>query len=334
MRRTAIVLFAIVIGLSVESSQASVESNYYGRVAARETGAYEMDGTVYFHVQFGIKPAADDSACRRRAMLAVRKFMVEWIVKRACGYETLPESIRKIDTFCTKYGSDIEIDAFNINVAGRGFTVESDGKYAYGLAVPLKELNREAEKGVPGRTENDIVSRWKKVCARELNGPSANAFLEDVGCGSIDSVPGDIAEKLSAECAFLEGWNQKSQIVAMLKTTKRLDYKPEDMWLEGLSLVADIKDGKMRLENSGMRLYAAISETPGSPILWCYLGEYLKSRRLYRISAVAYKNAICLSSNIGLYTTMKSIAPSLAKVYRSLGKDALADGFEMLSRGM
>ena len=334
MWRIVVAFSAILIGLSALSSPASVESNYYGRVAAHDTGAYEMDGTVYFHVLFGIGPAADDSACRRRAMLAVRKLIAEWIAKHASGYEELPEPVRKIDTLCAKYGVDTTTDDFNIHVSGRGFTVESDGKYAYGLAVPLSELIHEAKNGAPGRTENDIVSRWKKVCVRELTGPNADAFLADVGCGDLDSVSDDFSNNLAAECAFLDGWDLKSQIIAMLKTTKRIDAKPEDLWMEGLGLVADLRSGKVRIEDVGMRLYSALSETPGSPVLWCYLGEYLKGRCLYRIAAVAYKNAICLSSDIGLYAMLKSTSSSLAHVYRALRKDAQANGFELLSRGM
>ena len=334
MWRTTIVLSTLLIGLSAESSPASVESNYYRHVAVRETGAYEMDGTVYFHVVFNIKPADDDSACRRRAMLAVQRLMNEWVAKHAAGYETLPEVIRKIDVLCAKYGEDKSYDAADIHVSGQGFTVESDERYAYGLAVPLAELSREAKNGLPGRTERNIVARWKIVCARELNGARSSAFLADVGCGSLDSLPDDIAEKLSAECAFLDGWDAKSLVVALLKNTKRIDTEPEDLWMEGVSLVADLRDGKVRLEDSGTRLYGALLETPGSPVLWCYLGEYLKMRRLYRIAAVAYKNAICLSSDIGLYAMLKSTAASLAHVYRLLRKNELANGFEMLSRGM
>lgn len=334
MRRMVIVFSAMLICFSALSSPASVESNYYGLVSAYKTGAYEMDGTVFFHVLFDIGPADDDSACRRRAMLAVRKLMVEWIAKHASGYEELPEIVRKIDVLCNKYGVNKATDTFDIHVSGQGFAVESDGKYAYGLAVPLSELRCESEKGAPGTTENDIVSRWKKVCARELNGPKANAFLVDVGCGDVDLVPDDFSNKLAAECAFLDGWDLESKIVAMLKTTKRIDAKPEDLWMDGLSLVADLRSGKARIEDVGAKLYSALAETPCSPVLWCYLGEYLKSRCLYRIAAVAYKNAICLSSNIGLYAMLKSSSASLAHVYRALGKDAQANGFELLSRGM
>ena len=142
MRRMAIVFSAMLIGFSALSSPASVESNYYGRIAAHETGAYEIDGNVYFHTLFCIGPADDDSACRRRAMLAVRKLMIEWLAKHASGYEELPEIVRKIDALCSKYGVNATTDALDIHVSGRGFTVESDGKYAYGLAVPLSELIR------------------------------------------------------------------------------------------------------------------------------------------------------------------------------------------------
>lgn len=334
MWRSAIAISAILVGLSAESSTASVESNYYEQIASRETGAYELDGTVYFHVSFGIEPAVDDSACRRRAMLAVQRLINEWLAKHAAGYETLPETIRKIDAFCSKYGVDASAAISGVHLSGRGFTVEADDKYAYGLAVPLTELNREARNGLPGRTEIDIVERWRMVCARELSGPNAKAFLADIGCGNIDSVPDDISDKIPAECAFLDDWDKGSQIVTMLKSTGQIDVRPEDLWMEGLSLVADLREGKVQLEDSGTRLYAALSETPGSAILWCYLGEHLKTRRLYRIAAVAYKNAFCLSSGIGLHAILKSTSASLAQVYRALQKDMLADGFELLSIGM
>ena len=120
----------------------------------------------------------------------------------------------------------------------------------------------------------------------------------------------------------------------MLKTTERIDLQSEDLWMEGLSVISDLKERKVRLADSGKRLHEALQETPGSPVLWCYLGAYLKEKRLYRLSAVAYKNSFCLSSNIGLLPLLRSSSENLAHVYRVLHRDAQAEGFDLLSMGI
>ena len=313
---------------------ADVESFYHENIASRKTGVYEVDGMVYFHTSSVRVAGTDDSVCRRKALLDVRKMMFEWIAKHAPPYETLPESIRKIDSLCARYGGEAVAGAANIRVSGRGFTDEADEKYIYGLAVPVEQLLREAEKGTPGKTEGDIVARWKVICTRELNQPNAHQFLSKIGCGDVNTVPKGFAEKISAECAFLDGWDLSSQIVGMLKTTGRDNQEPEDLWMEGLSLIADLKDGKVKLADSGLRLHGALLETPGSPILWCYLGNYLKDRRLYRLSAIAYKNAFCLSANIGILPLLKSSVGNLAHIYRALHCDAKAEGFDLLAIGI
>ena len=104
--------------------------------------------------------------------------------------------------------------------------------------------------------------------------------------------------------------------------------------MEGLSLIAGLKDGKIKLADAGVGLQGALLETPGSPVLWCYLGEYLKDRRLYRLSAVAYKNAFCLSANIGILPLLKSSVGNLAHVYRILRCDTRAEGFDLLALGI
>ena len=313
---------------------ASVETVYYESVAGRTTGTYELNGTVYFQTLSVRSPSDDDSACRRRAMLTVRKLMVEWVAKHAPSYATLPETIKKIDKLCAVYGSDVGVDSFNVQVSGQGFTAETDNAYAYGFAVPLSELLREADKGAPGKTEADIVARWRQVCKIELSKASTHDFLAKVGCGDLRSVPTEFAEKIPAECAFLDGWDQSSRIVGMLKTTGRIDLPAEDLWMEGLNLISDLKERKVRLADSGKRLHEALQETPGSSVLWCYFGAYLKEKRLYRLSAVAYKNAYCLSTNIGLFPLLRSSSGNLAHVYRALHCDVQAGGFVLLSIGL
>ena len=311
----------------------SVESFYHENIASRQTGVYEQDGTVYFHSLSVRASSDDDSTCRRKALLAVQKMMVDWVVRHAPPFDSMPKSIQKIDKICTRYGTDFTTEPFKLHVSGRGFTVESEGTYAYGFAVPLNELLREARKGVPGKTEKEILARWRAVCARELKGRQVGEFLSLVGCGNLCSVPQEFGEKLPAEWAFLDGWDGTSRIAALMKTTGRIDPNPEDLWLEGLNLISDLKDGKLLLGNSGSRLQAALLETPGSPVLWCYLGQYLKGLRLYRLSAVAYKNAFCLSSDIGLYPLLKDSSENLAYIYRMLHRDSEADAFELLSIG-
>ena len=291
MQRIVTKLFPVVcVLLSSLGMSASVETVYHESIAGRTTGTYELNGTVYFQTLSVRGPSDDDSACRRRAMLAVRKMMVEWIAKHAPSYETLPETIKKIDALCSVYGSDITADSFNLHVSGQGFTAETDKTYAYGFAAPLDELRREANKGAPGKTEADIVARWRRVCEIELGKASAHDFLVKVGCG--------------------------------------------DLWMEGLNLISDLKERKVRLADSGKRLHEALQETPGAPVLWCYLGAYLKEKRLYRLSAVAYKNAFCLSANIGLLPLLRSSSGNLAHVYRVLHCDAPAGGFDLLSTGL
>lgn len=335
MKRAVIPFASIVcamlptVGLPVD-----VESFYHESIAGRKTGVYEQDGTVYFHTSSVLVPGTDDHAQRRAALLAVRKLMFDWMAGHSASYEALPEKVRRIDSLCEEFGGGASSNSVELRVSGRGFSDESDGKYAYCLAVPLDQLLREAKKGVPGKTERDIMTRWKEVCARELSREDGRAFLAKVGCGDLNVVPRAFADKLSAECAFLDGWEASSPIVAMLKTTERIDKKPEDLWMGGLELISDLKDGKLRLADSGSRLHAALLETPGSPILWCYLGEYLKGRRLYRLSAVAYKNAFCLSGNVSVLALLKSSSGNLAHIYRMLHCDAEADGFEMISMGV
>ena len=335
MKRIASKLFPVVcVLLSSLGMSASVETVYHESIAGRTTGTYELNGTVYFQTLSVRGPSDDDSACRRRAMLAVRKMMVEWIAKHAPSYETLPETIKKIDALCSVYGSDITADSFSLHVSGQGFTAETDKTYAYGFAAPLDELRREANKGAPGKTEADIVARWRRVCEIELGKASAHDFLAKVGCGDLRSVPKEFAEKIPAECAFLDGWDQSSRIVGMLKTTGRIDLPAEDLWMEGLNLISDLKERKVRLADSGKRLHEALQETPGSSVLWCYFGAYLKEKRLYRLSAVAYKNAYCLSTNIGLFPLLRSSSGNLAHVYRALHCDVQAGGFVLLSIGL
>ena len=335
MKRMVSIVFPIAcVLLSSLGMSASVETFYQESVAGRATGIYEQNGTVYFHTLSIRGPADDDSTCRRRAMLAVRKMMVDWIAKHAPAYETLPAPIKKMDAICSAYGNDATADAFNLHVSGQGFTAETDKTYTYGFAVPLDELLRVANKGVPGKTEADIVARWRRVCERELSKDSAHDFLAKVGCGDLRGVPKEFADKFSAECAFLDGWDQSSRVVGLLKTVGWVDLPAEDLWMEGLSLISDLKDRKVRLADSGRRLHDALLETPGAPTLWCYLGAYLKERRLYRLSAVAYKNAFCLSSNIGLLPLLRSSSGNLAHVYRILHCDVQADGFDLLSIGL
>jgi len=335
MKRNIIKLL-LVVGMLLSSvgMSASVETVYHESVAGRKTGTYELNGTVYFHTLYVRGPSDDDSVCRRRAMLAVRKLMVEWVAKHASSYEALPETIKKIDALCSVYGGEITAGSFSLHVSGQGFTAETDKTYAYGFAVSLEELRREANKGVPGKTESDIVARWRRVCEIELGKASAHDFLAKVGCGDLRRVPKEFAEKIPAECAFLDGWNQSSRIVGMLKTAGQIDLPAEDLWMEGLSLISDLKEGRALLADSGKRLHDALQETPGAAVLWCYLGAYLKEKRLYRLSAVAYKNAFCLSSDIGLLPLLKSSSRNLAHVYRVLHCDVQASGFELLSMGL
>ena len=320
--------------LSFAEVSADVETFYHDNIAGRKSGVYEQDGTVYFHTRSVRTPSDDESTCRRKALLTVHKMMFEWVSRHAPTFETMPKNIKRIDSLCAQYGPGVTSDSFSVHVSGRGFTAETDGMYIYGFAAPLEALLQESSKGVPGKTEKDIVARWKVVCAHELRCIGTNDFLEKVGCGSLTSVPQEFADKLSAECAFLDGWNASSQIVKLLNTTRRIDLEPEDLWTEGIGLIGDLKGGKTRLSDSGMRLRDALTETPGSPILWCYLGRYLKERRLYRLSAVAYKNAFCLSADIGLLPLLKSSSANLSYIYRTLHHDAKADGFDLLSMGV
>ena len=335
MQRTIISIVAIACAMSpLAGWSLDVESVYYENIAGRKTGVYEQDGTVYFHTSSVFVPGTDDHVKRRTALLAVRKMMFEWIAKRASPYEVLPERIRKIDSFCEAYGCGSNACSAELNVSGRGFTDEKDGAYAYCLAVPVKQLFREAGKGVPGKTEKDILARWKEVCVRELSQEGARKLLEKVGCGDLTVVPQEFADKLPAECAFLDGWEASSPVVALLKITGRIEKEPEELWMEGLGLIADLKEGKVALKDSGVRLHGALLETSGSPILWCYLGAYLRGKRLYRLSAIAYKNAFCLSSDIGLLPLLKSSSANLAHIYRILQHEEKANGFEMLSMGV
>ena len=335
MKRIAAKLLSVVcVLLSFWGMSASVETVYHEKIAGRTTGTYELNGTVYFHTLHVRGPSDDDSVCRRRAMLVVRKLMVEWVAKHAPSFETLPETIKKIDALCAIYGGEIPADSFNLHVSGQGFTAETDKTYAYGFAVPLSELRREADKGVPGKTEADIISKWRRVCEIELSKASADDFLAKMGCGDLRSVPNEFAEKIPAECAFLNGWDQTSRIVCMLKATGQIDLPAEDLWMEGLSLISELKEGRVSLVDSGKRLHDALQETPGAAVLWCYLGAYLKEKRLYRLCAVAYKNAFCLSSDIGLLPLLKSSSRNLAHVYRVLHCDVQARGYELLSMGL
>ena len=332
MKRTIISIACAI--LSIAGWSLDVESIYYETIAGRKTGVYEQDGMVYFHTSSVFVSGTDDHVKRRTALLAVRKMMFDWVAKHASPYERLPERIRKIDSLWEEYEHESKACPADLHVSGRGFTDEKDGRYTYCLAVPSRRLLREADKGVPGKTESEILTRWKTVCARELSHDGARKFLAKVGCGDITAIPQELADKLSAECSFLDGWDASSPVIALLKTTGRIEKDPEELWMEGLSLIAGLKDGKIKLADAGVGLQGALLETPGSPVLWCYLGEYLKDRRLYRLSAVAYKNAFCLSANIGILPLLKSSVGNLAHVYRILRCDTRAEGFDLLALGI
>lgn len=334
MRSVVTILSVCGLMCAAAAIDPSVESDYHERIASRATGVHDAGGHVYFHVRLPRDVATAEEILRRKAMLAVQRQLLDWTRRHAPTSPQFSEDVRRMEELAERFGSAPQKEGVGVSVPGRVFVQDDGDRYAYAFVADRDRLLKEAAKGVPGRTEQDIRARWRRVCRSELARGVSAGFWNAVGCGDPLRVPDAVVKAVPVECCFLEGWEPSSEVIRALKTQGQPSVEPEDIWAEGLSLVTDLNRGSLQLQNAGPRFYAALSETPGSPVLWCHLGNYFVKRELYNLAASAYKNALCLSGRMDFGRVLASICENLGVVHQALGDKERAHGYRLLAQGL